>query len=190
MLACALMASGAQAEDKPAPAGSPPLAMPSPAASPRSHGGCQVAADIASRVGVSINGDQWLFGAQLRSGLPCLGELGFGPMFALGVGGNYLTVRSSGRLDYLFWLDDAHAFGIYPALGASVLFYAPVGPFADFCKRTSLDECWGYELGFEIGGGLRYGWFGADAFLGFDGLPIVTLMAFVSTPLTRPEAGR
>lgn len=148
---------------------------------------CEVAVDAGPRLGISINSDQWLVGGQLRTGLPCLGELGLGPVFMVGVGGNYLTLRSSGRLDYLWWLDDAHVFGIYPAVGASVLFYMPVGPFASFCNRTGLDECWGYEVGTELGGGLRYRWLGLDAFAGFGELPVVTVMASVSFPLVERE---
>ena len=144
--------------------------------------------DAGPRVGITINGDQWLVGGQLRMGLPCLGNLGFGPVLALGLGGNHLTLRSSGRLDYLIWFDDAHVFGVYPAVGASALFYMPVGGFATFCNRTGLDECWGHEIGLEVGGGLRYKWFGVDGFLGFGGLPVVTLMAAASFPLTRPGA--
>jgi hypothetical protein len=142
--------------------------------------------DAGPRIGISINGDQWLVGAHLRVAVPCFGNLGFGPVMTIGIGGNYFTLRSSGRLDYIFWFDEAHTFGVSPAVGVSALFYMPVGGFARFCNRVGLDECWGHEVGLELGGGVRYKWFGLDAFIGFGGLPAVTVMAAASFPLTRP----
>lgn len=139
-------------------------------------------------MGLSINDDQWLMGAHLRMELPCLGNLGFGPVFALGIGGNFLTLRSSGRLDYLIWFDRAHVFGIYPAIGAAAYFYVPVGGFGSFCRRTNLEECWGHETGLELGGGLRYKWLGVDAFAGFGGLPTVTIMAAATFSLAGRES--
>jgi hypothetical protein len=138
-------------------------------------------------MGLSINDDQWLAGGQLRTSFPCLGKLGFGPLLVLGVGGNHITFRSAFRLDYLFWLDSAHNFGVYPAVGAAVLFYLPVGDFAEFCHRVALDECSGYIFGAELGGGLRYRRFSLDAFAGFGGLPVLSIMAVLHFPLTGPE---
>ncbi len=143
--------------------------------------------DAGPRTGVSIRDDQWVIGGHLRAALPCLGNIGFGPVLSLGVGGNYVTLRSSGRLDYLVWFDDAHTVGIYPAIGASAYFYFPVGGFATFCRRVDLEECWGHEVGWELGGGFRYRRLGVDAFAGFGGLPAVTIMAGVMFPLSRPE---
>jgi hypothetical protein len=165
----------------------PLAASAQPPSCPACSSSCEVAVDAGPRLGLSVNADQWLFGGQLRTGLPCLGGLGIGPAFMIGVGGNYLTLRSSGRLDYMWWLDDAHVFGIFPAVGASVLYYMPVGPFASFCDRTDLDECWGYEVGTELGGGIRYRQLGVDAFVGFGELPVVTIMASVSFPLVERE---
>jgi hypothetical protein len=183
LLAIELVASAVRAgDDAPTPARTTP-----PEVCPTCPNCCQVVVEEGPRVGISINGDQWLVGGQLRASLPCLGNLGFGPVLVFGLGGNYLTMRSSGRLDYLFWFDDAHVFGAYSAVGASAFFYLPAGGFARFCNRVNLDECWGHDVGFEVGGGLRYKWLGVDGFLGFGGLPVVSVMAFGSFPLTRPE---
>jgi hypothetical protein len=119
--------------------------------------------------------------------MPCLGSVGLGPMLALGVGGNHLTVRSSGRLDYMVWLDADHVFGIYPAVGASVLFYTPVGGFATFCHRVDLEGCSGHAFGGEIGGGIRYRSISVDAFVGFAELPVLTIMAAAWLPLSGGE---
>jgi hypothetical protein len=143
--------------------------------------------DAGPRAGITINGDQWLVGGHLRASVPCLGGLGYGPTLTLGLGGNYLTLKSSGRLDYLIWFDRAKVFGIYPAVGASALFYIPVGGFARFCNRTGLYECYGKELGLEVGVGLRYRWLGADAFIGFGGLPVLTIMVGAWFPFAHPE---
>jgi hypothetical protein len=143
--------------------------------------------EIGPRAGVSVNGDQWLFGGHLRTSVPCFWNLGFGPIVVLGLGGNHLTIRSSGRLDYMLWFDRAHTFALYPAAGASVLFYVPVGRFAEFCNRVHLDECSGYTVGGEVGGGARYRWLSVDAFAGFRGLPVVAVMAALSFPLDQPE---
>jgi len=96
-------------------------------------------------------------------------------------------VRSAGRLDYMIWFGPAHVLGIYPAVGASVNFYMPLGRFASFCHRVGLDECTGYDVGAEVGGGVRYRRFAIDAFAGFGGLPGLTIMAAMAFPLARPE---
>jgi len=180
LLACLLGAGVARAADAtPLPAS----AKGSPPACPQC---CQVAMEVAPRVGLSINGDQWLVGSQLRASLPCLGELGIGPTLALGVGGNHLTLRSGGRLDYLLWFDSAHVLGIYPAVGAALLFYWPVGHFATFCHRVGLEECSGYDVGSEVGGGIRFHDVAVDAFAGFGGLPVLSIMAAWSFPISRP----
>lgn len=181
--ALVLVATPAQAGDE--ASATRAHATPAPAC-PTCPSCCQLAVDAGPRVGISINGDQWLLGGHLRIALPCLGNLGFGPVLAFGVGSNYLTLTSSGRLDYLVWFDDARVFGAYPVLGASALFYMPGGRFAAFCNRVGLDECWGHEIGWEVGGGLRYRWFGLEALAGFTGLPALTVMAAASFPLTRP----
>ena len=176
LLSCLLGTGQAYAADTPADA--------RPAACPRC---CQVKVEAAPRVGLSVNGDQWLVGSALRASLPCLGELGIGPTLALGVGGNHLTLRSGGRLDYLLWFDDAHTFAIYPSVGAALQFYWPVGNFATFCHRVDLDECSGYHFGNELGGGVRYGNLAVDAFAGFGGLPVLSVMAAWSFAFTPPE---
>jgi hypothetical protein len=184
---CAALASfagSAQASENASPAESVPRAPACPAC----RRCCDVAVEAGPRAGISINGDQWVVGSHLRITLPCLGNLGVGPVMAFGLGSNYLTLRSSWRLDYLVWFDEAHTFGLYPAVGASALFYMPGGGFATFCNRVGLDECWGHEVGFEAGGGARYKWFAVDGFIGFDGLPAVTIMAAASFALTHPEA--
>jgi hypothetical protein len=155
-------------------------------ACPTSPSCCWVAVDSGPRAGISINGDQWLLGAHLRVGLPCFGGLGLSHTLAFGLGGNYFTLRSSGRLDYMFWFDNQHIFGIYPTAGVSALFYGPVGGFASFCSRVGLDECWGHDAGWEAGGGIRYRWLGVDALVGFAGLPVLTVMVGAWFPLTHP----
>jgi hypothetical protein len=183
-------------QEEPAPPTPGPPPAPELAAAPTADAArtpppcpscCMVAAELGPRFGLTVNADQWLFGAALRSSVPCLGNLGVGPALAVGVGGNHLTMRSSGRLDYMLWLDHAHTFGVYPAVGASVRFYVPVGRFASFCNRVHLDECSGYDVGGEIGGGVRYRWLALDAFAGSRGLPVVTVMAALSFPLVGPE---
>jgi hypothetical protein len=187
-------AADAGAEPSPAPAttasvtAEPPLApRESPVASACATAAtcpntCRVAVELGPRFGISVNGDQWLVGAGLRSSVPCFGTLGFGPLLAFGLGGNHLTVRSAGRFDYLLWFDAAHTFGIYPILGASLRVYVPVGRFASFCRQVHLDECSGYDLGGELGGGVRYRALGVDAVVGFGGLPVVTILGGLSLP--------
>jgi hypothetical protein len=178
-------------EEAPAPPSPEPSAPPAGSAAPAPSATCpsccRVAVEVGPRIGVSVNGDQWLIGGQLRSSVPCLGQLGFGPTLAVGLGGNHLTLRSSGRLDYMLWFDRAHVFGVYPSAGVSVFIYTPVGRFAAFCHRVHLDECSGYMVGGEIGGGIRYRWAAVDAFLGLGGLPVVTIMAAASFPLASRE---
>jgi hypothetical protein len=187
-LAGTLAASGARSAEPisaPAPATRvPPVSPPARTVCPNC---CQVAVEAAPRMGVSLNADQWLLGGQLRTFLPCLGHLGLGPLVALGIGGNHLTLKSGGHLDYMLWFDDAHVFGVYPAVGGSVRFYWPVGPFATFCHRVGLEECSGYDLGGEVGGGFRYRAFSVDAFVGFGGLPVLSIMAAMSFSLSTPE---
>lgn len=149
---------------------------------------CQTNVELGPRVGVSINGDQWLGGAHLRSSMPCLGTLGLGPQLVIGAGGNHISIRSAGRLDYMLWFDDAHTFGIFPAVGASVRFYLPVGRFASFCYRVHLAECSGYDAGTELGGGIRFRWASLDAMIGSHGLPVLTIMAAASFRLVDAEA--
>jgi len=187
-LACTLAVTsvrGAEPDQGKAPA-TPPAPRSTIPGTPNTNR-CRANVDVAPRIGVSINDDQWLFGAGLRSSMPCLGNLGLGPSLSLGVGGNHMTLRSTGHLDYMLWFDDGHMFGVYPAIGASVLFYWPVGPFATFCERVNLDECSGYVFGGEIGGGLRYRMIGIDAFVGFAGLPVLSIMASVSFPVAKQE---
>jgi hypothetical protein len=144
---------------------------------------CRTSVELSARLGLSVHSDQWLGGGQLRATLPCLGNLGIGPLLTFGVGGNHLTVRSAARLDYLFWLDRSHHFGIYPAAAAAVIFYVPMGHFAEFCHRVDLEECSGFLLGGEMGGGLRYRMFAVDAVAGFGGLPTLTIMAALAFPV-------
>jgi hypothetical protein len=132
---------------------------------------------------VSVNGDQYLIGAHLRWSLPCLGGLGLAPVVVAGFGGNYMTVRPSLRFDYMFRIGGPLGFAIYPALGGSVIYYAPVGHFASFCTRVDLDECWGFDYGLELGGGLGYHWFALEAMVGLHGLPVVTVTATATIPL-------
>lgn len=138
---------------------------------------------MTPRLGVSINGDQWLVGNQLRMTLPCLGNLGYGPFLAFGFGGNHLTFRSAARLDYQLWLDRGKTFALVPAVGAAALFYVPVGGFASFCERTGLVECYGEGTGLEVGGAIRYRSFSVDAFVGLGDLPVLTITAGVTFPL-------
>jgi hypothetical protein len=150
---------------------------------PRTAPCCPLDLGLGPRLGISVNGDQWIAGAHLRWGFPCLGRLGMMPVVYMGLGGNHLTARASLRLDYLVRIGGEQGFSIYPAVGGSVIFYMPVGHFASFCHRVDLNECWGYDFGLELGGGLGYHWFALDVIAGFAGIPVVTITATATFPL-------
>lgn len=146
---------------------------------------CPVGFDAGARAGVSINGDQWIGGGHARLSLTCLGGLGLEPVAIAGVGGNYLTLRPSLRFFYWVWLDRGRRWSLAPSLGASLVYYTPVGNFATFCHRYDVDACSGFSRGFEAAMSIGLSGIGLDATLGFGDLPVVTLSAMYTWPLTR-----
>jgi hypothetical protein len=144
-------------------------------------------ASAGPRMGVSINGDQWIIGGHLLVESLCLPGLGIEPVVLVGIGGNFLTLRPAGRVTYSFWIGGRHGVALAPALGVSALIWIPVGDFASFCNRTDLDGCGGHDIGFEIGGGLRWRWLRLEAMGGFGGLPVVTITLAADLPVWSSE---
>jgi hypothetical protein len=127
------------------------------------------------RVGGMLNEDQWLVGGHLRTNVPCLGGLGLNAVVGVGLGGNYMTIRPSLRLSYEWWIGGKGGLGIYPAVGGSLMYYVPVGPFAAWCNRYDVQACWGHVSGWEAGGGVEYRWLGLEVIGGFRDLPALTI---------------
>jgi hypothetical protein len=148
---------------------------------------CPLGVDAGARAGISINGDQWIGGGHGRLRLTCLGGLGLEPVAIAGLGGNYLTLRPSLRFFYWVWLDAARRWSLAPALGASLVYYTPVGNFATFCHRYDVDACSGFSHGFEAGMSAGFSGLGLQTAIGFGGLPVVTLSATYTWPLSRTE---
>jgi hypothetical protein len=151
---------------------------------------CPVDLDAGVRAGISINPDQWSGGGQLRARLTCLGGLGVEPLLTAGVGGNHLSVRPGLRLFYSIWFDTARRWSLTPALGGSLMYFTPVGRFATFCHRYDVDACSGLVSGFELGASAGYSGFGLDAMFGFAELPVLTLAATFSLPVSLPVSQR
>ena len=135
------------------------------------------------RLGGMLNDDQWVAGGQIRLNLRCLGGLALEPVGQVGFGGNHMTVRPSLRLLYEWWLGGQRGLGIYPAAGASLMYFVPVGPFASWCNRYDVHACWGFESGYEFGGGLEYRWVGLEVMGGFSGLPALTIVGTATFPI-------
>lgn len=140
------------------------------------------------RAGITVNSDQWALGGYARYDGFCLGgcanNLSIEVLLLVGLGGNHMTIRESVRLQYLFWLYKK-AFGLYPIVGNSILGYVPVGPFASFCNRVELSGCGGWDVGFEIGGGIRIWNFSFETVVGVGGIPVVTILLGLHFPIWR-----
>lgn len=123
------------------------------------------------RAGASLNNDQALLGGHV------LAEDGFAlePVVLVGIGGNHFTMRPSVRAGYTFWIGDVGDFGIMPSAGITMQLYLPVGRFASWCDRVDLDACHGWQLGGELGGGVRMGWARLEAMAGIGEVPAVTI---------------
>ncbi len=119
----------------------------------------------------------------MRINLPCLGGLALEPVGQIGLGGNYMTFRPSLRLLYEWWIGGKGALGFYPAVGTSLIYYVPVGPFATWCNRYDVHACWGLESGYELGVGVEYRWLGLEVIGGFGGLPAVTITGTATFPI-------
>jgi hypothetical protein len=136
------------------------------------------------KAGVSVNYDQWVAGVFLRAGglcpFVCLGDLGISIHELGGLGGNHASLRTSLRIDSIFWFGDREKFGIYPALGLSARTLFPAGKFAEFCERTRLEGCGGTFVGVELGVGLRFWPVFVEAIAATGELPSVTATAGLS----------
>ncbi len=135
--------------------------------------------------GGTLNGDQWAAGAALRLDgiclVACAKNLGVEVQVLYGFAGNFMTGRASARLVYGF--EFGRHFAFYPAVGGSLVYHFPVGPFRQFCEETGLDDCHGFSTGLEVGGGFRFFWLSAEAIVGFGNIPRITLAAVATFPL-------
>ena len=139
---------------------------------------CDVGFAAGPRGGGTLNADQWLAGGHARLSLLCLGGFGSELVGVAGLGGNHVSWRGSLRLAHELELwGGPRGVRLYPALGWSLQYLAPVGDFADWCDRYDVDACSGFASGIELGGGLRQSWLGIEAIVGFNDLPVLTLSA-------------
>ena len=93
------------------------------------------------------------------------------------------AIMPRSALAYFFWFKDKGDFAIYPAAGASLQYLFPVGDFASWCRRYDVPTCWGDAHGFQVGGGLQYGWVGFEAMVGLGGLPVLSLTGTLTLPV-------
>jgi hypothetical protein len=150
---------------------------------PRARHGCTLEAEGGPRGGLTVNDDQWIVGAHLRLGFLCLGGFSLESVGLVGFGGNYLTLRPSLRAIYRLYSDTNRELEIHPTLGASVVQWFPVGPYATWCDRFEVDACWARDSGAELGGGIAYRFLGLDAVAGFGSLPVVTITLMATFPM-------
>jgi hypothetical protein len=148
---------------------------------------CAASVKAGPRAGGTINQDQWAFGGHARLGLLCLGGFAIETAAIVGLGGNYLTLRPSARLQYHFGPGGERSVSVYPSAGYSLLFYRPVGDFESFCDRYDVDACYDSVQGFELGGGVGYWLLGVEGLVGFGGLPVVTIAVTATFPLFGAE---
>jgi hypothetical protein len=122
-------------------------------------------------MGFTLNGDQIVVGGHLER----VGGAGviWGGQVLFGFGDAFATMRASARIGYDLGGTNVAA---RPTVAISSLLYMPVGRLASFCGNSAI-RCWGFEVGPELGGAMRWREHSLEAMVGLSGIPALTVLA-------------